>query len=565
MQRRRSSLAVGLTALAGVAAWTGGLGNADAHKTPATLASTTTPIQHLVVIFDENISFDHYFGTYPNAANPVGEPGFTAKKGTPTVNGLSTALLTNNTNLSNPQRLDRSQAVTCDMNHGYTAEQSAVDHGAADMYVQDTNNGGAGKTLGQCLGGAATPGNFAVMDYYDGNTTTALWNYAQRFAMSDNSFTSTYGPSTPGALNVIQGQTYGVLCGPTFGVFNTSGACPAFGVTPTLQGSPVPLAAGQGTMVSDADPYFDVCANNGISAQVAGANIGDSLNSKSLTWGFFTGGFADPGYVPGNPATDTHPANVECHATHANVNGASTADYIPHHEPFQYYRSTANPHHLAPASPAEIGHDGQANHQYDMSDFFTALSNHDLPAVSYLKAPAYQDGHAGYSDPLDEQRFLVNVVNQLEQSPEWRSTAVVINYDDSDGWYDHVMPPIVNPSVSTEDGLNSPGTCGNGTPLGGYEDRCGYGPRLPMMVISPFARVNFVDNTLTDQSSILRLVEDNWLGGQRVEPLSNPGTDGLQGSFDNLAGPLSKMFEFNRPPARKLLLDPATGEPQPGD
>jgi len=92
------------------------------------------------------------------------------------VNGLSTALLTNNPNLSNPQRLDRSQAVTCDQDHGYTHEQQAVGMGTADKYVQFTNRGGVSETLGQCLGDGATPGNHAVMDYYDGNTVTALWN-----------------------------------------------------------------------------------------------------------------------------------------------------------------------------------------------------------------------------------------------------------------------------------------------------------------------------------------------------------------------------------------------------
>src|SRR5260370_35440429 len=86
----------------------------------ATGVSTTTPIQHLVVIFDENVSFDHYFGTYPNAQNPSGEPSFTARPNTPSVNGLTGALLTNNPNAANPQRLARPQALTCHQDHPYT-------------------------------------------------------------------------------------------------------------------------------------------------------------------------------------------------------------------------------------------------------------------------------------------------------------------------------------------------------------------------------------------------------------------------------------------------------------
>src|SRR5690242_15452775 len=75
---------------------------------------TATPIEHLVVIFQENVSFDHYFGTYPHATNPVGEPAFHAAPNTPGVNGLTPALLTHNPNATNPTRLDRSEPLTCD-------------------------------------------------------------------------------------------------------------------------------------------------------------------------------------------------------------------------------------------------------------------------------------------------------------------------------------------------------------------------------------------------------------------------------------------------------------------
>jgi hypothetical protein len=130
-------------------------------------------------------------------------------------------------------------------------------------------------------------------------------------------------------------------------------------------------------------------------------------------------------------------------------------DYSPHHEPFQYYRSTSNPKHLAPTSVAAIGQTDRANHQYDLSDFDAALAAHNLPAVSSLKAAEYQDGHAGYSDPIDEQHFVVDTIDKLERSEEWSSTAVVIAYDDSDGWYDHQLSPIVN--GSTDPALDVPG------------------------------------------------------------------------------------------------------------
>src|SRR4029077_9794442 len=125
--------------------------------------------------------------------------------------------------------------------------------------------------------------------------------------------------------------------------------------------------------------------------------------------------------------------------------------YSPHHEPFQYYAATANPMHLPPTSVAAVGHQDQANHQYDLADFFAAANSDNLPQVSFLKAAEYQDGHAGYSDPLDEQTWLANTIDHLESLPSWKSTAVVITWDDSDGWYDHVLGPIVTASQTSLD------------------------------------------------------------------------------------------------------------------
>ena len=91
---------------------------------------------------------------------------------------------------------------------------------------------------------------------------------------------------------------------------------------------------------------------------------------------------------------------------------------------------------------ATIGQKGDAaNHQYDLADFFAALDAGHFPAVAFLKPAAYQNGHAGYSDPIDEQAFLVRVLNDLQQRPEWKNTAVFLTWDDSDGWYDHLMGP----------------------------------------------------------------------------------------------------------------------------
>src|SRR5271155_2645745 len=178
-------------------------------------SGTTTPIKHLVVIFQENISFDHYFGTYPNALNPPHEPAFKPAPGTPAVNGLTDALLYRNPNFlnsvngaaaANPFRLDRSEAATADQDHDYTPEQLAFDHGLMDAFPASVGTAGpppAGSPI------AATTG--LTMGYFDGNTVTGLWNYAQRYALNDNSYGTNFGPSTDGAVNLISGQLNGVI------------------------------------------------------------------------------------------------------------------------------------------------------------------------------------------------------------------------------------------------------------------------------------------------------------------------------------------------------------------
>ena len=497
-------------------------------------------IQHLVVIFQENISFDHYFGTYPNATNPPGEPAFNALPDTPTVNGLSGSLLTDNPNALNttngtgavnPFRLDRTQAATNDQNHNYGPEQAAFHGGLMDPLSLFGR-----KSAGPPPGGSSQDmSKGLVMGYYDGNTVTALWNYAQRFAMSDNSYDTNFGPSTPGAINLISGQTNGVINN-----IRGTGAVVSDGT-----------AAGLSDM-GDADPSNDVCSTTtGENFGMSGVNIGNLLNNAGVTWGFFEGGF-DLSVVNANGTTGCN------RSTTSLITNSPKADYIPHHQPFQYYASTANPTHARPTSVSAIGSTDRANHQYDTHDFFDAVNSGNYPAVSFLKAPGYQDGHAGYSDPLDEQTFIVNTINFLQQKGDWEHTAVVILYDDSDGWYDHQMSPIVNQSATAADALLGPGSCGSATSaLPGVasgtthaQGRCGYGPRQPLMVISPWAKQNFVDHTTTDQSSVIQFIEDTWLNGERIG----------SGSFDALAGTLDNMFDFTNENSQMYILDPNTGE-----
>jgi phospholipase C len=601
---------------------------------------TRTPIKHVVEIFQENVSFDHYFGTYPYAANSDGQH-FTAQPHTPAVDGLPPAtswtlppslrhsanLLTANPNAAQPQRLDSSATglaggpggqLTCDQDHNYSDEQKAFDSGQMDKFVETVGRGS-----GSSPSGAACDAK-QVMDYYDGNTVTGLWNYAQRFAMSDNSYGSTFGPSSPGAINLASGNTGNVDMAHTA---NNPSIASALSPNADLTEN----GKGGYALTSDAQPYWDDCSTRDAVA-LKGQNIGDVLNEAGLSWGWFEGGFrpttsfqaateatghsgqSTSEFIPDEFKTAGFQSSVPHAANQGICNAVSPVgeafggngqwgwkdDYIAHHEPFQYYASTANPHHLTIptnskgrdtlAGLATIGTDTQSylggepqfntpNHNYDMSDFdqlMAAIANHELPgsalpAVSFLKAPGYQDGHAAYSDPADEQEFIAHTVNEIMSSPDWQSTAIVINYDDSDGWYDHADPGVLNPSLSVADNLTNTtlsgaasGQCGpkpqTVAPLGGEQGRCGLGPRLPMLVISPFAKRNYVDHNLSDQTSTLNFVEYNW------------GLHGISGSLDQALAKTNRaehvpydfagMFDFrSHDTGRPLFLSPSTGQP----
>ncbi|HUA34108.1 MAG TPA: alkaline phosphatase family protein [Candidatus Binataceae bacterium] len=483
--------------LAGVTAFAVALSIAQVSLGAATpLVPTQTPIKYLVVIDDENVAFDHYFATYPIAANLPGEPKFKALPNTPPVNGIAGVIATQNLNLANPFRLDRSQNFTCDNTNFYMNEQQAYNGGLMDMFVQFTS---PINPMG------CPPIDNLPMGYYDGNTVTAIWNYVQYYAMSDNSFGTNFGVTVVGHLNAVSGETHG--------------ATPA-----DVAGKVI-----NGTVIKNVEAGFDNCAS-GTLVQMASQNIGDLLTARKVTWGWFYGDFG-------------------------NVDGVCNPAYNSHYMPFQYYASTSNPNHLPPSSPFLIGTNAdQANHQYDLSNFWQGVAVGNIPQVSFLKAMSDSTGHPLTSSPLAEQTFLVNTINALQRTLPWRlkQMAIVITYDDSDGWYDHVMPPIVNQSSdpSQDRLLGVTGLCGNAAP-GAYQDRCGYGPRLPLIVISPWSKSNYVDHTVTDQTSVLRFIEDNWNLGRLNDPQS----------FDKKANSMNSMFNFGGfPLAPTLQLNPSTGQ-----
>ena len=217
------------------------------------------------------------------------------------------------------------------------------------------------------------------------------------------------GQSTRGALNLTAGDTYGVLCGPRSSVY---GDVPECGGPASSTATAAPTNGRLGTFVDDTDPFWDVCSE-GKPAALTGRNVGDLLTAANVTWGWFQGGFTR---TPDGKCSTSHPLESFDRAVGVDprTDPLKFQDYVPHHNPFQYFASTANPLHLPPTSVAMVGKTDQANHLYDITWFWQAARAGNLPAVSFLKAPAYQNGHPGNSNPLDEQTFLVET---LEPAP----------------------------------------------------------------------------------------------------------------------------------------------------
>ncbi|MCL9782420.1 alkaline phosphatase family protein [Vibrio sp. S4M6] len=473
---KKLAAAIGLFAVAGTAV-------AKTVTTP----QPRTPIKHLVVLILQDQSFDRYFGIYPKALNLAGENAFHAAKDTPQVDGFTKQILQHNPNLSNPYRM-APQEPTCDSGHGVYAEKRSYNHGRNNMFIWKDYDISSGINDDGCFPNS-------VMGYYDGNSVTALWNYAQHYAMADHLFASNYTTEAGGMVDLIAGTNKGVL--------------------PKLS----PGVSFRDSLIQDNPPRYDDASKGRFKVSYTRKNIGDLLNHRHVTWGYFSGGFQPSGW--------TKPGKAELSGKSLNSQGSLITNYQPISEPFQYFAATANPHHLPPSSIAMLGHSDKAHHQYDLRYFWKALERDQLPSVSFLSPKTGQSGRVGVSSPKDEQAFIVKTINHLMTSPAWKSTAVMIVWSYNDGWYDHVTPP------------NKPKAM-NGI---------GYGPRLPFLLVSPWAKHNYVSHRQLDQGSVLKFIEYNW----------GLGVLG-QHTADKFAHSLRGMFDFAvKPDVTPLILSPNTG------
>jgi phospholipase C len=421
----------------------------SATKTTAAAPPQLHDIQHIVVVYMENWSFDSLYGNFPGADGLTGAGRTTQldKQGVPYV--------------QLPQPLDSTKAAKAttaqpapvkpadprfpatlanapfnletyvpptntigDLGDGFYQEQMAIDAGRMDKFV---TTGGVG----------ALP-----MGYYDA-TPLPLGQLAQGYTLDDNFFHAAFGGSMLNHFWLISGATPAwpdapesmrAVVGPDGQLVKDGPVTPAGFLVNTAYPAdgPHPASAPAGNLV----PPLHT------------ATIGDRLSSKGISWAWYAGGW--------NNALAGHPDPL----------------FQFNHQPFAYYANYAN------------GTKGQAAHLKDETDLVTAIRTNTLPAVTFYKPIGANNEHPGYANLLDGETNAANLINSIMASPAGKNTAIVVTYDENGGFWDHVPPPFV--------------------------DSWGPGTRVPTIVISPFAKKGFVDHTQYDTTSVLALIEHRY-------------------------------------------------------
>ncbi|HTA75600.1 MAG TPA: alkaline phosphatase family protein [bacterium] len=423
-------------------------------------------VKHIIVIYQENWSFDGLYGNFPGAE------GFTSKdfhsnqvdKNGKPLKHLPQPILSMDKKTKLPiydqrfpsalkvkpfdlQKYIKDTDKTGDLVHRYYQEQEQIDNGKMDKFVAISDNGGL------------------VLSYFDA-TNLPEGQLAQEYTLCDHYFHGAFGGSFLNHIYFIAAD---------FPVWKEAPASVRAQLDEKGNLIKDGMVTPDGYVVNTAqsvnlphDP--NTPADQLVPAQIL-PTIGDRLSDKKVTWAWYAEGFNEA------------------------IAGKADDDYEYHHQPFIYFKKYA--------SPTSVDH----HHLKDEKDFLNDLKSNQLPAVSWIKALGQHDEHPGYSDIAEGQQYVASLVKAIQDSPYWKDTVVLITYDEHGGRFDHVAPPV--------------------------RDSLGPGSRVPLIVISPFAKKHFIDKTVYDSTSILKLIETRW----NLKPLNDR---------DKNAATISNAFDFNQ-------------------
>ena len=426
---------------------------AGARTGPAT-PDGIRKINHVVVIYLENRSFDNLYGEFPGAdglASAASAPKQVNTMGEvygalPQVAGQPFPTTLPNAPF-NVEEYVPATAITRDLVHKFYHEQSQIDGGRMDRFAAVSDAQG-----------------LAMGFYHTANLPMAA--EATQYTLCDHFFHSAFGSSFLNHQFLIASVAPTFPNAPTtdIAVLDDKG-------TLTHDGFVTPDGYAVNTAYSVNSPHPAKSAPENLVPNQTSPTIGDRLSDAHLTWAWYSGGWNDA------------------------MAGTPSRFFQYHHQPFAYFARYAD------------GTPGRAEHLKDETDFVAAARSGALPAVSFVKPLGMNNEHAGYADIMTGEQHTVELINAVRNGPNWNDTAIIVTYDENGGWWDHVAPPRV--------------------------DRWGPGTRVPAIVISPYARRNFVDHTVLETASILAFIETRW----GLKPLS---------IHDAKAANLTSAFDFGQ-------------------
>jgi phospholipase C len=449
-------------------------------------------IRHVVVLMMENRSFDSYFGTYPGA------------DGLPVRNGRFVTCMPDPRTHRCQRPYHDTKFVNAGAAHGSSDYLADLDHGRMNGFIADAVNPATGNRWCDASGGAkaqrlcSIQAPVDVMGYHTGRELPTYWDYARNFVLNDHMFEPVGAWSA--VAHLFEVSEWSASC--------SNGWLPS-SCTPTIDDSASwPLARGNTTItcaISKALLVLHVLPGCTPPAQTpqpafAWTDMTYLLHSHGVSWGYFV----TPGEAP-----DCSNGSSSCGPKHVSTASANIWN------PLIGFATVREDHQLGNI---------QTNRQ-----FLTLARMGKLPAVSWIAPDQPHSDHPS-ADVRAGQSYVANVINTVERGPDWRSTAIFLAWDDWGGFYDHVKPPDV----------------------GGYQ----YGFRVPALVISPYARRGYVDHQVMSFDAYNKFIEDDFLGGQRLDPRTDGRPDPRPNVRENLpdTGNLVNDFNFHQAPRRPLIL-----------
>src|SRR5436190_1037884 len=462
--RRRvllTALLAGVVSLIGLVPY---VRDGPAHGRAASVAGIHK-IRHIVIVMQENRSFDEYFGTYPGADGiPRRDGGFTVCSPDPKTG-----------------RCFRPYHDTLDRNTGGPHEHldavRDIHGGKMDGFVREARRGLTAGCVAHpdgplCSLGARHPD---VTGYHDWHEIPNYWAYARNFVLEDHMFEPNTSWSLPAHLFMV--SEWSARCRPHHG----------------------PMSCVNGLENAIAPPHEPQNPRN-LAADYAWTDLTYLLHARHVPWRYYV-------FAGGEP--DCEDGAMLCSAKHQQAATPGIWNPLPWFD--------------------TVRKDHQVRNVTSISKFFAAARLGTLPAVSWVTPNNHVSEHPP-SRVSNGQAFVTHVINSVMRGPDWKSTAIFLAWDDWGGFYDHVLPPRV--------------------------DRNGFGLRVPALVISPYARQGVIDHQTASFDGYVRFIEDDFLGGARLDPKTDGRPDPRPTVREDLpqAGNLKRDFNFKQKPRPPLIL-----------